>query len=124
MRAIQFAVEFDQLNISEPACMELLARRAQLSELKWMERILRHGPSDEYGEDSYLYMGTNQTRGQVMIMPELEQLVADQLSKEGAVLKERRKLKEERGLVRANPIDESKGKGKGKDDKTPLPLLT
>ena len=61
------------------------------------------------GEDSYLYMGTNQTRGQVMIMPELEQYASEQLSKDGSVMKERRKLNEERGLTR-----KAKGKSKGK----------
>ena len=56
-RALQLAAEYDQLNVTELASMELLARRAQLSELKWKERVLRHDPQDEYGEDAWLYLG-------------------------------------------------------------------
>jgi len=41
-----------------------------------------------------------------MIMPELEVYVATEMGKEGALLKERRKLTEEKKLA--------KGKGKGK----------
>ena len=88
--------------------MEFLARRAQLSELKHRERMLQSDAADDYGEDSYLYLGISQTRGQVMVMPELEEYVSGQLEREGRVLKERRKLQEERKLVRA------KGKSKGK----------
>ena len=45
-----------------------------------------------------------------MICPQLDSFVAAELGKEGAVLKERRKLAEERKLLRS----EAKGKGKGK----------
>ena len=100
LRALQFAVEFDQLNVSELSCMEFLARQAQLSELKHRERVLQADPSDDFGEDSYLYLGISQTRGQVMIMPQLEEFVSGQLEREGRVLKERRRLQEERKLVR------------------------
>ena len=108
LRALQLALEYDQLNIGELACMEFLSRRAQLSELKCRERMISHDPHDDYGEDAYLYLGISQTRGQVMVMPALEEFVSGQMEKEGRVLKERRKLVEERKLVRA------KGKAKGK----------
>ena len=100
MRALQFAIEFDQLNVSELSSMEFLCRQTQLSELKHRERMIQADPSDDYGEDSYLYLGISQTRGQVMMHPALEEFVSSQLEKEGRVLKERRKLQEERKLTR------------------------
>ena len=68
-----------------------------------------HDPNDDYGEDAYLYLGISQTRGQVMVMPELE-FVSGQLEKEGRVLKERRKLVEERKLVRSQGKAKAKGR--------------
>ena len=62
--------------------------------------MIQADPSDDYGEDSYLYLGISQTRGQVMMHPALEEFVSSQLEKEGRVLKERRKLQEERKLTR------------------------
>ena len=124
MRAIQFAVEFDQLNISELSCMEFLGRQAQLAELKHREKLLQVDPADDYGEDAYLYLGISQTRGQVMVSPGLEEFVSSQLEKEGRVLKERRKLQEERKLVRkggqasgspaAEGSEKNRSKGAGK----------
>ncbi|CAK0848864.1 unnamed protein product, partial [Prorocentrum cordatum] len=96
MRCLENAISYDQLNVGELACMELLLRRAQLSELKHKGRLLQVGAANDYGADEYLYMGTNATRGQVMVAPELEEFVSSQLQKEGSVLKERRKLIEER----------------------------
>ena len=128
MRCLEHALSYDQLNVGELACMELLLRRAQLSELKHKERLLQVDAANDYGADEYLYMGTNSTRGQVMIAPELEEYVSTQLQKEGSVLKERRKLMEERALLRparqggqpsggrgehAQPDPKKKGRPKG-----------
>ena len=52
-----------------------------------------------------------------MIAPDLEAFVAAELGKEGAVLKERRKLREEQRLVRAQPKPNAiAGKGAGRGD--------
>ena len=45
-------------------------------------------------------LGTSATRGQLMVSPQLEEYVSSQLQKEGTFMKERRKLREERQLVR------------------------
>ena len=47
-------------------------------------------------EDSHIYLGTGQTRGQLMIAPEVEEFASSVLAKETAAAKERRKLREER----------------------------
>ena len=120
MRALEHAATFDQVNVSELACMELLLRRAQLSELRHKERILSLDPADDFGDDSYLYMGTGVTRGQLMIDPELENFVRKQMESEGGIMKERRKLQEERhwNKQRRGPGRGGKGKeGKGKEGK-------
>jgi hypothetical protein len=98
MRALEHALTYDQLNVSELSCLELLLRRAQLAELKHKGRVLRV-ESDLFGDDEYLYMGTGQTRGLLMICPALEEFVSGEMAKEGAVLKER----EEKLLSRPKP---------------------
>ena len=47
-------------------------------------------------EDSHIYLGTGQTRGLLMISPELEEFAPGVLAQETAAAKERRKLREER----------------------------
>ena len=111
MRAFEMGLCYDQLNICELASFELLARRGQMAELKHKQRSLRdNGSGGLVGDEDFLLLGTNETRGQLMICPQLDAFVAAELGKEGAVLKERRKLAEERKLLRS----EAKGKGKGK----------
>ena len=113
LRAVEHAIVFDQINITEMACFELLLRRAQLTEFKHREAMLRSEGGDE--EDSFLYLGVSSTRGQVMMCPELEEFVSSQLQREGSVMKERRKLTEERELVR------QRGRGRGRGGGTPGP---
>ena len=94
MRVLEYAVCFDQLQASELACLEIVARRAQMVELRHREKILGSGAIDD---DAFLYMGTGRTRGLLMVCPALEEYVAAELAKETAAAKERRKLREERG---------------------------
>ena len=47
-------------------------------------------------EDSHIYQGTGQTRGLLMISPELEEFAPGVLAMETAAAKDRRKLREER----------------------------
>ena len=132
MRLLDVALTFDQLNITELASFELICRRAQLAEFRYKDRLLGEGAD----EDEYLFMGVGETRGLVMVSPNLEDYLATQLSKESAVMKERRKMREERQLSRASAggggasgggrlsrkeearlrAAAAKGKGKGKDD--------
>ena len=62
-------------------------------------------------------MGTGETRGLLMIPPTLEEFVSGELQREGSIMKERRKLREERGLARQprpkGGLKGDKGGGRG-----------
>ena len=58
---------------------------------------------DDTAEDEFLYMGTAETRGLLMVAPDLQSHISDELHRESAVLKERRKLREERLAARGLP---------------------
>ena len=103
MRVLEYAVCYDQLQAAELAAIELIARRAQLIELKYRDKVIGGGMGGTVDEDSFLYMGTGRTRGLLMISPALEEYVAGELSKETSAAKERRKLREERGAAKAQP---------------------
>ena len=62
-------------------------------------------------EDSHLYMGTGRTRGLLMVATEVEAFVAQELSKETATMKERRKAREEKVGEKPNPDPKSGPKG-------------
>ena len=103
MRVLEYAICYDQLQAAELAAIELVARRAQLIELKYRDKVIGGGMGGTVDEDSFLYMGTGRTRGLLMISPALEEYVAGELSKETSAAKERRKLREERGAAKAQP---------------------
>ena len=58
-------------------------------------------------EDSHIYLGTGQTRGLLVIGPELEEFAPGVLAMETAAAKERRKLREERS-ARRPPVTKKK----------------
>ena len=115
---LEFALCYDQVNASELASFELALRRAQISELKYKQKMLgtHH---DEHGQDEFLYLGVGATRGLVMVAPDLEEFVSSEMAKEGSVMKERRKLHEERRLARGGKERGrgDRGRGRGRGDK-------
>ena len=118
LKMIEYAMCFDRVNIGELACFELLLRKLQLIELKYKNRSLK-ADGEHLHEEEHLYLGHAATRGQLMVNPDLEQYVASEIAKDCSVMKEKRKLLEERRLARPkgkgkDPKD-PKGKGKGKD---------
>ena len=70
MRMFELGLAYDQCNLSELSAFELLARRAQMAEWRHRDRILGRG--DELFDDQFLYMGTGETRGLLMVSPELQ----------------------------------------------------
>ncbi|CAK0842885.1 unnamed protein product [Prorocentrum cordatum] len=101
MRLFEIGSSYDQLNLPELAIMEYVAaRRAQMAEWRYRDRILGRGDGDELLEDEFLYLGTAETRGLLMVCPLLQDHVSEQLHKEMMTTKERRKLREERALTR------------------------
>ena len=95
-RLLQLAVVYDQLHITELACMELVARKLQMCEYRHRDRAIGATQGDDLLEDAHLYMGVGETRGLVMVAPSLLSYVAEKLKTEAAILKERRKMREER----------------------------
>ena len=117
MRVMDFALTYDQLHCSELACLEVVARQAQLVELKYRDKVLANQSGSAGATmlemDDHLYLGTGRTRGQLMIDPRLEDFVSGELSREAGAAKERRKMREERESQKPPP-GETPGKGGGK----------
>ncbi|CAK0814155.1 unnamed protein product [Prorocentrum cordatum] len=102
LRLLQIGIPFDQLNVSELVIFELICRKAQMIEYKYRDRYLHRvgAAGDDLADDEHIYLGTSETRGLMMISPALSSYVADELQKEASVLKERRKVREERSTAR------------------------
>ena len=111
MRTLELAIVFDQLNVSELCCFELLLRKAQVSEWRHRDRICGQGAGDDIADDEFLFLGTSETRGMLMVCPELSDHITAELHKEATVMKERRKLRDERRI--AHNARESDGSQRG-----------
>ncbi|CAK0809174.1 unnamed protein product, partial [Prorocentrum cordatum] len=114
--ALENAVCFDQLNVTEMASFELLGRSLQIIEEKYRERTA--GAADPVRMDQHLYLGTELVRGNCSVCPALQAWVSQELAQEHAILKERRKAREERAAA------QTATKAKAKRDLFPLPPLT
>ena len=62
--------------------------------------------------DNFLFRGQGGVRGYSCVSPELREWFAEELKRDAAILKERRKAREERQLQKK---DKPKGKGRDKD---------
>ena len=76
-----------------------------MSEYQHRERILRSAGNDEFQQYLHLHTNTWETRGMLMISPALLDHVIVDFHRESNVLKERRRMREER--------DTARGSGKG-----------
>ena len=104
-RVLESAICFDQLNVSELACFEILGRRFQLHEEKYRLKLVEAERGAFRGsgvdvDEVALFMGYSRDRGVACVCPLLLDHVSDQSRQEAAVLKERRKAHEERQLLR------------------------
>ncbi|CAK0861612.1 unnamed protein product, partial [Prorocentrum cordatum] len=100
MRFLEISACFDQLNITELACVELLMRKVQLAEWRHRERLTSRAGSDDLLEDEFLYLGTGETRGLIMVAPGLQGHISQELRRECATAKERRRVRAERMAAR------------------------
>ena len=125
-RCLELLVTYDQVDVTNIAGAEILSRQVQLVEEKWKDRVAGSLPSGDIEHDSHFYLGTSMSRGDLCACPLLQSWIAEQLSAESAILKERRKAREERTLTRVggggggggqHHNDGEKG-GKKKNDKT------
>ena len=101
MRMLFFALTYDQLDVSQIASLELMIRRAQMIELKYKDKVVPPPVNalDPF-QDMHLYMGLSETRGMLMVAPSLENYIGDELHKEAAAAKERRKAADERAAAK------------------------
>ena len=92
---------YDQLDVSNLASAKAIARQIQLIEERYENKLV---DVDKYGQN-HLFSGLDETRGGVCLSPALREYVAQELTKESLIMKERRQAREERALAR-------KGEGK------------
>ena len=101
---MELGITYDQLNCSELGIFELMARRFQLLEERYARQLLESEmgkAAEDLGFEQALFMGADRSRGRALIAPALEEWVASKLKDEAAILKERRKGREERQLARS-----------------------
>ena len=109
------AVCFDHLNVTEMASFELLGGSLQILDEKYRDRLA--GSSDPSRVDTHLYLGTELARGNCCVCPALQDWMSQELAKEHAILKERRKAREERAAAAtAKAKAKARGGQGGADD--------
>jgi hypothetical protein len=101
-KILQTMLTYDQLDVSNLASAEVIARQIQLIEERYENKLATD--SDKAGQN-HLFSGLDDTRGGICLCPALREYVAQELTKESLIMKERRKAREERALAR-------KGEGK------------
>ena len=100
----EIAGTYDQLDVSNLACVERLAR--------WYQDIEdSHQKEEALGASDAYVSGIARAAGGVAYCPALRSHVTERLAKDAALMKERRKMKEERDLAKKA----AKGGGKNKD---------
>ncbi|CAK0889614.1 unnamed protein product, partial [Prorocentrum cordatum] len=73
MRMAELGLSFDRLNLGELASCELLMRKAQMAEWRHRDRLAAVQGGDLM-EESYLHLGTGETRGLAMVAPRWAEL--------------------------------------------------
>ena len=114
MQCFFYALCCDQVSVSQLVSFELLARRAQMIEIKYRDRSAggaTTGGADPF-EDVHLYSGVAETRSGLAICPAWEKWAGLELKDEFKASEARRKAHEER-LARKNKLKKSK---KDKDE--------
>ena len=96
-RALDFGITCDGLNCKNLVITEYLLRRMQL-----IEEVHREDPKNPNWEGSDFYMGTPEAKGGALLAPGLRRHVAEQLSREAAILKEKRKARDARRGAKDN----------------------
>ena len=77
-----------------------MARRIQMLQYRWKDRVLNAAASTGIEEETHYFMGTDPSRGNLCISPALQSFLGDEMHKESMMNKEIRKAREERNLLR------------------------
>ena len=96
-KTIEILMTFDQPQCGASAAAEFQARQVQLVEEKWKDRFL--GANPEASMEALLFGGVG-NRSMLCICPALTEYIAEEMRKEAAVMKERRKAREERAAAK------------------------
>ena len=110
-RALEVGLCYDQLQVSALAAFEIIARQLQIVEDRLAYKF--DNDAQETAHDYHIMSGFKH-RAALCICPELRTYIATEHSKESAILKERRKAREERSL--AHPKKAPKGASRGGGD--------
>jgi len=104
---LEVGLTYDMLNAGTIAIMEMVARRYQLWEEVHSEalRVAEMGAGgSEFAEERRLFLGVPRGRSSALVMPALKDHIAVEVAKEAAVMKERRKAREERLLLAGGTV--------------------
>ena len=96
-RMLQVGSSYDQLNLGNVAMAEMLMREVMCTEEKYKDRA--GGVKDGSLTEKSLFLGLEQ-RVNLCIHPELLAYIGEEMRKEAIILKERRKAREERVLLK------------------------
>lgn len=109
-RVMDACIMYDCLNPANLACMELVARRRQL-----IAQAHALNPASPSYDGADLFLGNQYRAGGGIVVPALRDHVSKGMQAESQILKERRKLAENRGAGRGSnpPKGDSKGRGGG-----------
>ena len=102
---LEAAATFDQVNCGELVSMENVARRLQIWEEAYSKDLLAAntgGEADDsmWVEERRLFSGAPRARHGALVCPKLEKHVAERLAERAALLKEKRKGREEHILAK------------------------
>lgn len=99
---VETAMCADRLNVANIQAFEMVSRRLQLWEevCRQQLRAAENGDGwDPWLDERSLFLGQRKGCGYALVAPQLEAWVAEKLAQESAVIKERRKGREERLLA-------------------------
>ena len=122
---LEVGTTIDQMQVCNLVTFELVSRRYQMWESAYKD-LLREVDTGGSGGDDWLserslFLGVKNLRSSAIVMPELEDYVAKELAARAAVLKERRKAREEAALAKGEGTGptgaEPKKKPRGPKDK-------
>ena len=114
-RIFETAIVADQLHASRLVCLEIVCRGLQRITSRYRERFLGKPAVDNQGgkkgkagqprafvspeADMHLFVGSGETRGRIMLHPGFAEWLAERKGKEVALLREDRKLAQERRFL-------------------------
>ncbi len=100
---LELALCHDRLNISRLQSFEVIARRYQLWEDTYVARLRASecgASSVDELDEQMIFLGGRRSKGHALVCPKLDEFVSSCLEQESAVLKQKRKGREEKRLAR------------------------